>query len=124
LEEVYLTSSVTKCWLKSRHPPAIQGSRRGARHKDPRGRLIAMISAGDYFSRPLAEFCHRREASRCGSPSITVKSCISWRKSPISGIASPGNPDMIAEAFAPQPHVIIAARQPAARAHISLKQCE
>ncbi len=79
------------------------------------GRLnIAVISAGDYFFPGiLAEFCRRHE-------SVTVRLTVNNRQEIVHQLEEnttdlavlmrpPENPDMIAEAFAPQPHVIIAA---------------
>jgi DNA-binding transcriptional LysR family regulator len=79
------------------------------------GRLdIAVISAGDYFFPGLlAEFCRRHE-------NVTVRLSVNNREEIVRQLAEnttdltvllrpPGNPDMVAEAFAPQPHVIIAA---------------
>ena len=78
------------------------------------GRLnIAVISAGDYFFPGLlAEFCRRHE-------SVTVQLAVNNREEIVRQLAEnttdltvllrpPGNPDIVAEAFAPQPHVIIA----------------
>ncbi|HET7730966.1 MAG TPA: LysR substrate-binding domain-containing protein [Usitatibacter sp.] len=80
------------------------------------GRLdVAVISAGDYFFPGLlAEFCRRHE-------SVTVRLSVNNREEIVHQLEEnttdltvllrpPENPDMIAEAFAPQPHVIIAAR--------------
>ena len=79
------------------------------------GRLnIAVISAGDYFFPGLlAEFCRRHEG-------VTVRLSVNNRAEILRQLAEnttdltvllrpPGNPDIVAEAFAPQPHVIIAA---------------
>lgn len=79
------------------------------------GRLnIAVISAGDYFFPGLlAEFCRRHE-------SVTVRLSVNNREEIVRQLSEnttdltvllrpPENPEMIAEAFAPQPHVIIAA---------------
>jgi DNA-binding transcriptional LysR family regulator len=79
------------------------------------GRLnIAVISAGDYFFPGLlAEFCRRHE-------DVTVRLTVNNREETVHQLGEnttdlavllrpPENPDMIAEAFAPQPHVIIAA---------------
>jgi LysR family transcriptional regulator, low CO2-responsive transcriptional regulator len=79
------------------------------------GRLnIAVISAGDYFFPGLlAEFCRRHE-------SVTVRLSVNNREEIVRLLTEnttdltvllhpPENPDMIAEPFAPQPHVIIAA---------------
>jgi DNA-binding transcriptional LysR family regulator len=79
------------------------------------GRLdIAVISAGDYFFPGLvAEFCHRHE-------SVTVRLAVYNREEVLHQLGEnttdltvllrpPENPDIVAEAFAPQPHVIIAA---------------
>lgn len=78
------------------------------------GRLnVAVISAGDYFFPGLlAEFCRRHE-------SVTVRLTVHNREEIVRQLVEnttdlsvllrpPENPDMIAEAFAPQPHVIIA----------------
>ena len=78
------------------------------------GRLnIAVISAGDYFFPGiLAEFCRRYE-------SVTVRLTVNNRQEIVHLLEEnttdlavlmrpPANPDMIAEPFAPQPHVIIA----------------
>lgn len=80
------------------------------------GRLdVAVISAGDYFFPGLlAEFCRR-------NGSVTVRLTVNNREEIVHQLEEnttdltvllrpPENPDMIAEAFAPQPHVIIAAR--------------
>ncbi|HET7731696.1 MAG TPA: LysR substrate-binding domain-containing protein [Usitatibacter sp.] len=80
------------------------------------GRLdVAVISAGDYFFPGLlAEFCRRHE-------SVTVRLSVNNREEIVRQLEEnttdltvllrpPENPDMIAEAFAPQPHVVIAAR--------------
>ena len=79
------------------------------------GRLnIAVISAGDYFFPGLlAEFCRRHE-------SVTVRLSVNNREEIVRQLTEnttdltvllrpPENTDMVAEAFAPQPHVIIAA---------------
>jgi DNA-binding transcriptional LysR family regulator len=79
------------------------------------GRLdIAVISAGDYFFPGLlAEFCRRHER-------VSVRLTVNNREEIVRQLAEnttdltvllrpPENPDMLAEAFAPQPHVIIAA---------------
>jgi DNA-binding transcriptional LysR family regulator len=75
---------------------------------------IAVISAGDYFFPGLlAEFCRRHE-------NVTVQLSVSNREEIVHQLVEnttdltvllrpPGSPDIIAEAFAPQPHVIIAA---------------
>ena len=75
---------------------------------------IAVISAGDYFFPGLvAEFCRRHE-------DVTVRLSVNNREEIVRQLVEnttdltvllrpPENPDMIAEAFAPQPHVIIAA---------------
>ena len=81
------------------------------------GRLnIAVISAGDYFFPGLlAEFCRRHE-------DVTVRLTVNNREEIVRQLGEnttdltvllrpPENPDMVAEAFAPQPHVIIAAPQ-------------
>lgn len=80
------------------------------------GRLdVAVISAGDYFFPGLlAEFCRRHER-------VTVRLTVNNREEIVRQLEEnttdltvllrpPENPDMIAKAFAPQPHVIIAAR--------------
>jgi DNA-binding transcriptional LysR family regulator len=79
------------------------------------GRLdIAVISAGDYFFPGiLAEFCRCHE-------SVTVRLTVNNRQEIVHQLEDnttdlavlmrpPANPDLIAEMFAPQPHVIIAA---------------
>jgi LysR family transcriptional regulator, low CO2-responsive transcriptional regulator len=79
------------------------------------GRLdIAVISAGDYFFPGLlAEFCRRHEG-------VTVRLTVNNREEIVHQLTEnttdlavllrpPGNPDTVAEGFAPQPHVIIAA---------------
>jgi DNA-binding transcriptional LysR family regulator len=75
---------------------------------------IAVISAGDYFFPGLvAEFCRRHE-------DVTVQLTVNNREEIVRQLMEnttdltvllrpPESPDMIAEAFAPQPHVIIAA---------------
>lgn len=75
---------------------------------------IAVISAGDYFFPGLlAEFCRRYE-------NVTVRLTVNNREEILHQLGEnttdltvllrpPENPDVIAEAFAPQPHVIIAA---------------
>ncbi|MDP2708229.1 MAG: LysR family transcriptional regulator [Burkholderiales bacterium] len=93
------------------------------------GRLdIAVISAGDYFFPGLlAEFCRRHER-------VTVRLTVNNREEIVHQLKEnttdlavllrpPGNPDMIAEAFAPQPHVIVAApgHSLARKRHISLQ---
>jgi DNA-binding transcriptional LysR family regulator len=93
------------------------------------GRLdIAVISAGDYFFPGLlAEFCRRHE-------NVTVRLTVNNREEIVHQLGEnttdlavllrpPENPDMIAEAFAPQPHVIIAAPEHALarKRHISLQ---
>ena len=93
------------------------------------GRLdIAVISAGDYFFPGLlAEFCRRHER-------VTVRLTVNNREEIVHQLEEnttdlavllrpPGNPDMIAEAFAPQPHVIVAAPDHALarKRHISLQ---
>ena len=78
------------------------------------GRLnIAVISAGDYFFPGLlAEFCRRHQ-------SVTVQLSVNNREEILRRLTEnttdltvllrpPENPDMVAVAFAPQPHVIIA----------------
>jgi DNA-binding transcriptional LysR family regulator len=74
---------------------------------------IAVISAGDYFFPGLlAEFCRRYER-------VSVRLSVNNREEILRQLAEnttdltvllrpPENPDMVAEAFAPQPHVIIA----------------
>ncbi|HEX4943343.1 MAG TPA: LysR family transcriptional regulator [Usitatibacteraceae bacterium] len=79
------------------------------------GRLnIAVISAGDYFFPGLlAEFCRRHEG-------VTVRLAVNNREEILRQLTEdttdltvllrpPEDSDMVAEAFAPQPHVIIAA---------------
>ena len=79
------------------------------------GRLnIAVISAGDYFFPGLlAEFCRRHE-------NVTVRLDVNNRDKIVHRLADnttdlavmlhpPEDPDMVADAFAPQPHVIVAA---------------
>ena len=93
------------------------------------GRLdIAVISAGDYFFPGLlAEFCRRHER-------VTVRLTVNNREEIVHQLKEntidlavllrpPENPDMIAEAFAPQPHVIVAAPDHALarKRHISLQ---
>jgi DNA-binding transcriptional LysR family regulator len=93
------------------------------------GRLnIAVISAGDYFFPGLlAEFCRRHE-------SVTVRLTVNNREEIVHQLGEntndlavllrpPENPDVIAEAFAPQPHVIIAAPEHSLtrKRHISLQ---
>jgi len=93
------------------------------------GRLnIAVISAGDYFFPGLlAEFCRRHE-------DVTVRLTVNNREEIVRQLEEnttdltvllrpPENPDMIADAFAPQPHVIIAAPAHglARKRHISLQ---
>ena len=93
------------------------------------GRLnIAVISAGDYFFPGLlAEFCRRHEG-------VTVRLTVNNREEIVHQLDAnttdlavllrpPENPDMIAEAFAPQPHVIVAAPKHglARKRHISLQ---
>jgi DNA-binding transcriptional LysR family regulator len=75
---------------------------------------IAVISAGDYFFPGLvAEFCRRHE-------DVTVRLSVNNREEIVRQLVEnttdlsvllrpPEDPDMIAEAFAPQPHVIVAA---------------
>ncbi|MDA8257759.1 MAG: LysR family transcriptional regulator [Betaproteobacteria bacterium] len=89
---------------------------------------IAVISAGDYFfTGLLAEFCRRYE-------NVTVQLNVSNREEIVHQLVEnttdlavllrpPASPDMIAEAFAPQPHVIIAAPRHALarKRHISLQ---
>jgi len=88
---------------------------------------IAVISAGDYFFPGLlAEFCRRHE-------DVTVRLTVNNREEIVRQLAEnttdlavllrpPESPDVIAEAFAPQPHVIIAApgHALARKRHISL----
>lgn len=74
---------------------------------------IAVISAGDYFFPGLlAEFCRRYER-------VSVRLSVNNRQEILRQLAEnttdlsvllrpPENPDMLAESFAPQPHVIIA----------------
>jgi DNA-binding transcriptional LysR family regulator len=77
------------------------------------GRLnIAVISAGDYFFPGLlAEFCRRHER-------VTVRLSVNNRQEILRQLAEnttdltvllrpPQNRDMVAEPFAPQPHVIV-----------------
>lgn len=93
------------------------------------GRLnIAVISAGDYFFPGLlAEFCRRHE-------SVSVRLSVNNREEILRQLTEnttdltvllrpPENPDMVAEAFAPQPHVIIAAPEHGLvrKRHISLR---
>jgi len=93
------------------------------------GRLdIAVISAGDYFFPGLlAEFCRRHE-------SVTVRLSVNNREEILRQLAEnttdlavllrpPASTDVIAEAFAPQPHVIIAAPEHglARKRHIPLQ---
>ncbi|OGA61204.1 MAG: transcriptional regulator [Betaproteobacteria bacterium RIFCSPLOWO2_12_FULL_65_14] len=93
------------------------------------GRLnIAVISAGDYFFPGLlAEFCRRHER-------VTVRLSVNNRQEILRQLAEnttdltvllrpPENRDMVAEAFAPQPHVIIAAPEHALahKRHIALQ---
>jgi len=79
------------------------------------GRLnIAVISAGDYFFPGLlAEFCRRHEG-------VTVRLSVNNREEILRQLTEnttdltvllrpPEYPEMVAEPFAPQPHVIIAA---------------
>lgn len=81
------------------------------------GRLnVAVISAGDYFFPGLlAEFCRRHEG-------ITVQLGVNNREEVLQKLAEndadlavllrpPESPDMTVEAFAPQPHVIVAPPQ-------------
>jgi DNA-binding transcriptional LysR family regulator len=89
---------------------------------------IAVISAGDYFFPGLlAEFCRRHE-------DVTVRLTVNNREEIVRQLVEnttdltvllrpPENPEMIAEAFAPQPHVIIAAPGHALtrKRHISLQ---
>ena len=92
------------------------------------GRLnIAVISAGDYFFPGLlAEFCRRHEG-------VTVRLSVNNREEIVRQLGEnttdltvllrpPQNPDMVAEPFAPQPHVVIAAPDHplASRRHIAL----
>ena len=93
------------------------------------GRLnIAVISAGDYFFPGLlAEFCRRHEG-------VTVRLSVNNREEIVRQLADnttdltillrpPENQEMVAEAFAPQPHVIIAAPEHAlvGQRHIPLQ---
>lgn len=93
------------------------------------GRLdIAVISAGDYFFPGLlAEFCRRHEG-------VTVRLTVNNREEIVHQLTEnttdlavllrpPGNPDTVAEGFAPQPHVIIAAPGHAlvGKRHLSLQ---
>jgi DNA-binding transcriptional LysR family regulator len=93
------------------------------------GRLnIAVISAGDYFFPGLlAEFCRRHER-------VTVRLSVNNREEILRQLTEnttdltvllrpPENPDMVAEGFAPQPHVIIAAPEHglARKRHIPLQ---
>ena len=93
------------------------------------GRLnIAVISAGDYFFPGLlAEFCRRHE-------NVTVRLTVNNREEIVRQLAEnttdltmllrpPENLDTVAEAFAPQPHVIIAAPEHGLvrKRHISLQ---
>ena len=93
------------------------------------GRLdIAVISAGDYFFPGLlAEFCRRHER-------VTGRLTVNNREEIVHQLEEnttdlavllrpPANPDMIAEAFAPQPHIIVAApgHALARKRHISLQ---
>lgn len=93
------------------------------------GRLnVAVISAGDYFFPGLlAEFCRRHK-------SVTVRLAVHNREEIVRQLVEnttdlsvllrpPENPDMIAETFAPQPHVIIAppGHALAQERHISLQ---
>jgi DNA-binding transcriptional LysR family regulator len=79
------------------------------------GRLnVAVISAGDYFFPGLiAEFCRRHE-------NVTVRLTVNNREEIVHQLGEnttdlavmlhpPESSDMVAEVFAPQPHVIIAA---------------
>jgi DNA-binding transcriptional LysR family regulator len=79
------------------------------------GRLnVAVISAGDYFFPGLlAEFCRRYEG-------VTVRLTVNNREEIVHQLEEnttdltvllrpPENPDIVAQPFAPQPHVIIAA---------------
>ena len=89
---------------------------------------IAVISAGDYFFPGLlAEFCRRHD-------NVTVQLSVNNREEIVRQLVEnttnlavllrpPGHPNMIAEAFAPQPHVIIAApgHALARERHISLQ---
>ncbi len=78
------------------------------------GRLdVSVISAGDYFFPGLlAEFCRRHEG-------VTIRLDVHNREEIIRHLEEnmtdltvllrpPENPDMVAEPFAPQPHVIVA----------------
>ena len=89
---------------------------------------VAVISAGDsFFPGLLAEFCRRHE-------NVTVRLTVNNREEIVRQLAEnltdltvllrpPGHPDMVAAAFAPQPHVIIAAPRHtlARRRHIPLQ---
>jgi len=89
---------------------------------------IAVISAGDYFFPGLlAEFCRRHE-------NVTVRLTVNNREEILHQLTEnttdltvllrpPENPDIVAEAFAPQPHVIIAAPEHwlARKRHIPLQ---
>jgi DNA-binding transcriptional LysR family regulator len=78
-----------------------------------RGRLsVAIISSGYFFPGLLAQFSHRH-------PGVTVQLTVSNREEIVRLLDEnatdlcvllrpPENPDLIAEGFAPQPHVIIA----------------
>jgi len=75
---------------------------------------ITVISAGDYFFPGLlAEFCRRHE-------NVTVRLTVNNRAEIVDQLSEnttdlavmlhpPEDPDMVAQAFAPQPHVIVAA---------------
>ena len=93
------------------------------------GRLnIAVISAGDYFFPGLiAEFCRRHE-------NVTVRLIVNNREDIVRQLGEntidlavmlrpPEGPDVVAETFAPQPHVIIAAprHRLAHKRHIQLQ---
>jgi DNA-binding transcriptional LysR family regulator len=89
---------------------------------------VAVISAGDsFFPGLLAEFCRRHE-------NVTVRLTVNNREEIVRQLVenttdltvllrAPEGPDMIAAAFAPQPHVIIAAPEHALapKRHISLQ---
>ena len=90
---------------------------------------IAVISAGDYFFPGLlAEFCRRHE-------DVTVQLTVDNREEVLHRLGEntidlavllrpPEHPEMVAEAFAPQPHVIIAAPEHrlARKRHVSLQE--
>src|SRR3990172_5718520 len=90
---------------------------------------IAVISAGDYFFPGLlAEFCRRHE-------DVTVQLTVDNREEVLHRLGEntidlavllrpPEHPEMVAEAFAPQPHAIIAAPEHrlARKRHVSLQE--